>query len=112
MSTNVAKAFLRDALTAKQLKIEIWASESGSGKKGSKFKLDKEVSVANACKGTALDAIVLRGQASPGNLQAVEELLFVNSDLTSAPIVMAIKIGTSSTGGELLIPAVLFCPSH
>ena len=33
--------------------------------------------------------------ASPGNLQAVEELLLVNSDLLSAPIVMAIKITSS-----------------
>lgn len=33
-------------------------------------------------------------QASPGNLQAVEDLLFANSDLGSAPIVMAIKLAT------------------
>ena len=38
-------------------------------------------------------------QASPGNLQAVEDLLFINSDLLSAPIVMAVKIGTSPTLG-------------
>lgn len=31
-------------------------------------------------------------QASPGNLQAVEDMLFVNTDILSAPIVMAIKI--------------------
>jgi len=37
-------------------------------------------------------------KASPGNLQAVEDLLFVNSDLLSAPIVMAIKVTTSSVG--------------
>lgn len=34
-------------------------------------------------------------QASPGNLQAVEDLLFTNSDLMSAPIVMAIKVASS-----------------
>ncbi|KAL5514499.1 hypothetical protein ACEPAG_2588 [Sanghuangporus baumii] len=75
MSNNVATAFLRDALTALQLRIEIWTSEGG--KKNTKFKLEKE--------------------ASPGNLQAVEDLLFVNTDLLSAPIVMAVKIGASST---------------
>ncbi|KLO12951.1 DNA mismatch repair protein MSH2 [Schizopora paradoxa] len=79
LSINVAKAFLRDALTVKQLKVEIWIPEAGSGKKTTKFVLDKE--------------------ASPGNLQAVEDLLFVNSDLLSAPIVMAVKIGTSPTLG-------------
>jgi len=39
-------------------------------------------------------------QASPGNLQAVEDLLFVNSDLLSAPIVMAIKVTSSSVGPD------------
>ena len=43
MSNNVATAFLRDALTARQLKIEIWAPEPGSGKKAAKFRLEKEV---------------------------------------------------------------------
>lgn len=33
-------------------------------------------------------------KASPGNLQAVEDLLFVDTDLTTAPIVMAVKIAT------------------
>lgn len=37
-------------------------------------------------------------KASPGNLQAVEDFLFVNSDLLSAPIVMAIKVTSSSVG--------------
>lgn len=41
LSKNVAMAFLRDALTALQLRVEIWLSEGG--KKGGKFKLDKEV---------------------------------------------------------------------
>lgn len=39
---SVAKTFLRDALTTKQLKVEIWVPE-GSGKKVTKFRLDKEV---------------------------------------------------------------------
>ncbi|KAH8110312.1 DNA mismatch repair protein MSH2 [Phellopilus nigrolimitatus] len=79
LSNNVATAFLRDALTARQLRVEIWAPEPGQGKKTAKFRLEKE--------------------ASPGNLQAVEDLLFVNTDLLSAPIVMAVKIGTSPTLG-------------
>jgi len=43
-------------------------------------------------------------QASPGNLQAVEDLLFVTSDLLSAPIVMAIKVASApGTKGSKLI---------
>ena len=36
-------------------------------------------------------------KASPGNLQAVEDLLFVNTDILSAPIVMAIRITSAPT---------------
>ncbi|PIL27652.1 hypothetical protein GSI_10804 [Ganoderma sinense ZZ0214-1] len=75
LSESLAKSFLRDALTSKQLKVEIWAPEAGQGKKATKFILDKE--------------------ASPGNLSAVEDLLFVNTDIVSAPIVMAIKIANT-----------------
>ncbi|KAI0053218.1 DNA mismatch repair protein [Auriscalpium vulgare] len=74
MRPTVATSFLRDALTIKQLKVEIWMQEDG--KKG-KFKLDKE--------------------ASPGNLQAVEELLFSNNDIFSAPMVMAVKVASTPT---------------
>ncbi|KAI0073650.1 DNA mismatch repair protein [Panus rudis PR-1116 ss-1] len=75
LSARSAKAFLREALTARQLKVEIWVPEAGQAKKATRFKLDKE--------------------ASPGNLQAVEDLLFENTDITSAPIVMAIKIAST-----------------
>ncbi|KAG2003249.1 DNA mismatch repair protein MSH2 [Coprinopsis cinerea AmutBmut pab1-1] len=75
LKTSQAHALLRDALTSKQLRVEIYAPETGSGKKGTTFKLDKE--------------------ASPGNLQAVEDLLFSNSDVISAPIVMAVKLATA-----------------
>lgn len=37
-------------------------------------------------------------QASPGNLQAVEDLLFANSDVLSAPIVVAIKVASAASG--------------
>ncbi|KAJ7885085.1 muts domain V-domain-containing protein [Mycena olivaceomarginata] len=77
LKTSVAQTLLRDALTSKQLRVEIWVPESGQGKKCTKFRLDKE--------------------ASPGNLQAVEELLFGRgSDLLTPPVVMAIKIVSSA----------------
>ncbi|KAI0305145.1 DNA mismatch repair protein [Multifurca ochricompacta] len=74
---TVATSFLREALTSRQLKVEIWVPEAGHGKKVSKFKLDKV--------------------ASPGNLQAVEDLLFVNNDILSPPVIMAVKLATALT---------------
>jgi DNA mismatch repair protein MSH2 len=44
-----AMNFLRDALTSKQLRVEIWEPEPGQGKKCSKFKLDKEVRRWSLC---------------------------------------------------------------
>lgn len=35
-------------------------------------------------------------QASPGNLQAVEDLLFSSSDILEAPIVISIKIANAA----------------
>ncbi|KAH9941212.1 DNA mismatch repair protein [Epithele typhae] len=75
LNETLAKGFLREALTSKQLKVEIWKPKPGQGKKAVEFVLDKE--------------------ASPGNLSAVEDMLFVNTDIVSAPIVMAIKVASS-----------------
>ncbi|KAH8826795.1 muts domain V-domain-containing protein [Flagelloscypha sp. PMI_526] len=85
IKTSVAKTLLREALTALQLKIEIYEPESS--KKGAKFNLDK--------------------QASPGNLQAVDDLLFSSSldsdaEVTSAPVVVAVKLASSGTGNQKL----------
>ncbi|KAF5340409.1 hypothetical protein D9611_007962 [Ephemerocybe angulata] len=79
LKTSVAQTTLREAVTSRQLRIEIWKQESTSGKgKNVVFKLDKE--------------------ASPGNLQAVEDILFSTTDLVSAPIVMAVKLATAAAG--------------
>jgi DNA mismatch repair protein MSH2 len=43
LKVSVAQMLLREALTSKQLRVEIYESESGHGKKGTTFKLDKEV---------------------------------------------------------------------
>ncbi|KIJ14608.1 hypothetical protein PAXINDRAFT_163339 [Paxillus involutus ATCC 200175] len=76
LSYTLGHTFLREALTVKQLRVEIWVPAPGQGRKAAKFVLEKE--------------------ASPGNLQAVEDLLFANSDVLSAPIVIAIKIASTS----------------
>ncbi|TRM69557.1 muts domain V-domain-containing protein [Schizophyllum amplum] len=87
LKTSVAQSLLRDALTVKQLKVEIYVPESGQGKRAAKFQLDKE--------------------ASPGNLQQVEDIIFSNSDLTTAPIVMAITLAsTPAAGGKAKLKTV------
>jgi DNA mismatch repair protein MSH2 len=43
LKTSVAHILLREALTSKQLRVEIWVPEAGQGKKSVKFRLDKEV---------------------------------------------------------------------
>lgn len=96
LKTSVAHTLLREALTAKQLRVEIWVPDSGQSKKSVKFHLDKEVSDSSMFKRLLLIAF---DQASPGNLQAVEDLLFGNSDYISAPIIMAIKLATASSDG-------------
>jgi DNA mismatch repair protein MSH2 len=63
-SVAVACSFLREALTAKQLRVQIYVKDGG------KVRLDK--------------------QASPGNFQDVESMLFNNVEILSAPIVAAI----------------------
>ncbi|KAI8058111.1 muts domain V-domain-containing protein [Syncephalis plumigaleata] len=67
LSKVTAESFLRDLLTRLQYRVEIWATES---KKNQSWYLSK--------------------QASPGNLQAVEDMLFNNAEVTSPPVVMSI----------------------
>lgn len=84
MSRSVAKAFLRDALTSKQKRIEIWSS----GKR------------------TSTTDWECTAQASPGNLQAVEDLLFSHDvDMTTAPVIMSVRIGTASSETSALVAA-------
>ncbi|ORY74755.1 DNA mismatch repair protein MSH2 [Leucosporidium creatinivorum] len=70
LSHAVAQSFLRDALTTKQLRIELYESEGG--KNSSKWRLGKS--------------------ASPGNLGSVEELLFAHTDMLAAPVILALKL--------------------
>ncbi|EJT47892.1 DNA mismatch repair protein MSH2 [Trichosporon asahii var. asahii CBS 2479] len=74
VSMTLAKAFLRDCLTARQMRVEIWEPETGStGKRNhTRWKIGKT--------------------ASPGNLSQVEDLLFAHEDLLANAVSMAIKI--------------------
>ncbi|GAA5902264.1 hypothetical protein JCM8208_007244 [Rhodotorula glutinis] len=73
LSHAVAQSFLRDALTAKQLRVEIWEPESGGvGRGATKWRLAKA--------------------ASPGNLGPLEDLLFTHTDLLASPMLVAIRV--------------------
>ncbi|KAI8885025.1 DNA mismatch repair protein, partial [Backusella circina FSU 941] len=67
ISKKVAEVVLREALMSKQMKIEIWKQSRGDWK--------------------------ITHKASPGNLEQVDELLFSNSNLTLAPVIVAVKYG-------------------
>jgi hypothetical protein len=49
LKTSVAHSLLREALTVRQLRVEIWAPDPGQGKKVVKYHLDKEVSSVSNC---------------------------------------------------------------
>lgn len=74
VSMTLAKEFLRECLTTRQMRVEIWEPETGSsGKRNhARWKLGKA--------------------ASPGNLSQVEDLLFAHEDLLANAVSMAVKL--------------------
>lgn len=69
LTNKAAESFLRDLLLNKHMRIEIWKWSQAGWQ-------------------------VIR-KASPGNLQDVEDFLFSSTNMTSAPVVLAIKYMTS-----------------
>ncbi|WFD08172.1 MSH2 protein [Malassezia vespertilionis] len=72
LTVPTAKSFLREALTAKQLRVEIWSQHDANGRKTGSWTISK--------------------RASPGNLQEVEDLLFLSADVVTSPIVLALCV--------------------
>lgn len=74
ISMALTKAFLREALTTKQMRVEIYEPEEGAAgrKNNTVWKIAKE--------------------ASPGNIAALEDLLFEKDDLVANAVSMAIKV--------------------
>ena len=72
LSVAAAKNFLREALTSRQMRVEIYSN--AGGKRNNQW--------------------VMAKQASPGNLQQMEDMIFVNADMVTSPIVMALKMTT------------------
>ncbi|KAI9206685.1 muts domain V-domain-containing protein [Polychytrium aggregatum] len=70
MSKLTANVLLKDLLLAKLYRVEIWGNTEA--RKGGSWKIVK--------------------RASPGNLQDIEDMLFSSSEISSSPVVMAVKI--------------------
>ncbi|KAI7895639.1 muts domain V-domain-containing protein [Mucor mucedo] len=70
LTETAAKGFLRDLLINKQKRIQIWTGSRTT------WRISRE--------------------ASPGNLQQVEDFLFSSVEMTSAPVVIAVKYSNKS----------------
>ncbi|RIB23812.1 putative DNA mismatch repair protein MSH2 [Gigaspora rosea] len=70
LSRQNLETFLRDALMNKQMKIEIWAQEQK--KANYSWKIIQ--------------------QASPGNIQDLEDFLFSNVEISTSPVVLSVKL--------------------
>jgi DNA mismatch repair protein MSH2 len=92
LTHSAAESFLRDALLNKQLRIEIWAPKKGT----SQWSVIRKVYLFAQLSFFSPSFTNHFKQASPGNLQDVEDYLFLNSNLTSAPVVMAVKLATTT----------------
>ncbi|KAJ3144932.1 MutS-like protein [Geranomyces michiganensis] len=71
-------SFLRDLLLVKLYRVEIWSLE---GRKGSQWQITK--------------------RASPGNLIDIEDMIFLNQEVSLSPVVLALKV--ESKGDQKLI---------
>ncbi|KAL7422721.1 MSH2 protein [Cryptotrichosporon argae] len=80
ISMALAKAFLRDCLTTKQMRVEIYEAESGAGGR------------ANHAR-WALGKV-----ASPGNIAQLEDMLFAHEDLVANAVSMALKVHVKEGG--------------
>jgi len=84
LSRTGAISFLRECLTSRQMRIQIYRSDQPSSKSSSNWSL----------------AI----QASPGNLEPLADLLFSNTDILSSPVIASlwVKGNSGSSSGRIM----------
>ena len=83
ISKTLTKNFLRECLTAKQMRVEIYEPEEGAAGRKNNARW------------------VLGKSASPGNIGQVEDLLFSDMDLSSNAVMMAVKV-VAKDGGRIV----------
>lgn len=74
ISLTLTKAFLRECLTTKQMRVEIYEPEEGAAGRKNHTKW------------------FLARTASPGNITQLEDLLFAQTDLVANAVSMALKV--------------------
>ncbi|WVR08513.1 hypothetical protein IAU60_005568 [Kwoniella sp. DSM 27419] len=91
ISLTLTKAFLREALTSKQMRVEIYVPEERvpGRKDNTRWTLSKS--------------------ASPGNITQLEDLLFSDKDILSNAVIMAIKVQVKDGGRSV---GVAFVDTH
>jgi DNA mismatch repair protein MSH2 len=77
---TLTKAFLRECLTTKQMRVEIYEPEEGAAGRKNNTRW------------------ALARTASPGNISQVEDLLFSHTDLVANAVSMAIKVHVKDGG--------------
>ncbi|KAH9458926.1 hypothetical protein Pst134EA_019080 [Puccinia striiformis f. sp. tritici] len=84
LSRTGAITFLRECLTSRQMRIQIYRSDQPSSKSSSNWSL----------------AV----QASPGNLEPLADLLFSNTDILSSPVIASlwVKGSLGSASGRMM----------
>ncbi|EFP76252.2 DNA mismatch repair protein MSH2 [Puccinia graminis f. sp. tritici CRL 75-36-700-3] len=84
LSRTGAITFLRECLTSRQMRIQIYRSDQPSSKSSSSWSL----------------AV----QASPGNLEPLADLLFSNTDILSSPVIASlwVKGNSGSASGRIM----------
>ena len=80
ISTALTKAFLRECLTTKQMRIEIYEPEEGAAGRKNHARW------------------IMAKAASPGNISQVEDLLFSHTDLEANAVSMALRIHVKDGG--------------
>ncbi|WRT70598.1 uncharacterized protein IL334_007596 [Kwoniella shivajii] len=88
INTSLTKSFLREALTVKQMRIEIYVPEEKVPGRKDHTKW------------------ILAKSASPGNLMQLDDLLFNDRDLLANAVIMSIKIQSKEGGRNVGIAYV------
>ncbi len=88
------EAFARDLLLVKQYRVEIYQTKSKGHEWTIAYKVGAVVRLCPLLSPPVLSLV----QASPGNLQQLEEVVFGSNEMETSTCVMAVKL--TSEGGQ------------
>ena len=98
------EAFVRELLLVRQFRVEVYREKQrGDNNWELLYKVTCGSQTGNSENMPSPSLL----QASPGNFQQFEEVLFGSSDMSSSPLVLAVKLGTEA--GKMVRGDVLWC---